>query len=215
MLLSEKRSRHEKDWLKNIQKLGTKMYRKGEIRRAEALSKSNYQSAVSFLQDEDIITVADPTDKGDKKEMDIYSLTNNRCRWKLSAPFVQILISSMVQFMIPLCPFFRLLKGIFPRINGSITQFFFYAKELIVFCEPLASRHRSTLDLSAVCCNGDIGHVCILRLTRPVGYNVVYPASFARWMVSKVSVKVPIWLSFIRMELPRQGKCPFRAFSYL
>jgi glycerol-3-phosphate O-acyltransferase len=73
-------SRYEKDWLKNIQRLGTKMYRKGEIRRAEALSKSNYQSAVSFLQDEDIITVDEPTERNDKKEMFIYSLTDNRLK---------------------------------------------------------------------------------------------------------------------------------------
>jgi glycerol-3-phosphate O-acyltransferase len=49
----------EKDWLKNIQRLGVKMYRKGEIRRAEALSQSNYQSAMRFLQDEDVLSVSE------------------------------------------------------------------------------------------------------------------------------------------------------------
>jgi len=44
-----------KDWLKKINRLGAKMYRKGEIRRAEALSQSNYQSALRFLQDEEVL----------------------------------------------------------------------------------------------------------------------------------------------------------------
>lgn len=73
----------EKDWLKNIQRLGAKMYRKGEVRRSEALSQSNYQSAIRFLQDEDLLSVSEITEKGDKKESRQYSLTGNRGKMEL------------------------------------------------------------------------------------------------------------------------------------
>jgi len=76
----KKGSKLEKDWLKNIQRLGTRMYRKGEIRRAEALSVSNYESAVSFLLDEDILTVVESNEKDDKKGYNSYSLTDNRLK---------------------------------------------------------------------------------------------------------------------------------------
>ena len=56
----------ERDWLKNIRGLGARMYRKGEIRRAEALSQSNYQSAIRYLQDVNIITVTEVQDKGER-----------------------------------------------------------------------------------------------------------------------------------------------------
>jgi hypothetical protein len=74
----KKGSKPEKDWLKNIQRLGAKMYRKGEIRRAEALSQSNYQSAIRFLQDEEILADFESGEKGEKKETNLYSLTGNR-----------------------------------------------------------------------------------------------------------------------------------------
>ncbi len=74
----KKGAKQEKDWLKNIQRLGAKMYRKGEIRRAEALSQSNYQSAIRFLQDEEILADSESGEKGEKKETNVYSLTGNR-----------------------------------------------------------------------------------------------------------------------------------------
>ncbi len=57
--ISGRARRLERDWLKNIRGLGARMYRKGEIRRAEALSQSNYQSAIRYLQDVNIITVTE------------------------------------------------------------------------------------------------------------------------------------------------------------
>ena len=68
----------ERDWLKNIRGLGERMYRKGEIRRAEALSQSNYQSAIRYLQDVNIISVAEVPEKGDKKFTRRYALTENK-----------------------------------------------------------------------------------------------------------------------------------------
>ncbi|MBU0652331.1 MAG: 1-acyl-sn-glycerol-3-phosphate acyltransferase [Proteobacteria bacterium] len=68
----------EKDWLKYIRGLGARMYRKGEIRRAEALSQSNYQSAIRYLEDVNIISVTEVSEKGDKKFTKRYALTENK-----------------------------------------------------------------------------------------------------------------------------------------
>jgi glycerol-3-phosphate O-acyltransferase len=68
----------ERDWLKSIRGLGERMYRKGEIRRAEALSLSNYQSAVRYLQDVNIISMTEVSEKGDKKFAKRYALTENK-----------------------------------------------------------------------------------------------------------------------------------------
>lgn len=73
-----KGAKAEKDWLKNIRDLGARMYRKGEIRRAEALSQSNYQSAVRYLQDVNIITETEVQDKGDRRFTKRYALTENK-----------------------------------------------------------------------------------------------------------------------------------------
>jgi glycerol-3-phosphate O-acyltransferase len=68
----------ERDWLKNIRGLGARMYRKGEIRRAEALSQSNYKSAIRYLEDVNIITVSEIQDKGEKRFTMRYALTENK-----------------------------------------------------------------------------------------------------------------------------------------
>lgn len=54
------------------------MYRKGEIRRAESLSQSNYQSAIRYLQDVNILTVTEEQDKGEKRFIKRYALTENK-----------------------------------------------------------------------------------------------------------------------------------------
>ncbi|MBU2227307.1 MAG: 1-acyl-sn-glycerol-3-phosphate acyltransferase [Proteobacteria bacterium] len=73
----------ERDWLKGIRGLGARMYRKGEIRRAEALSQSNYLSAIRYLQDVNIITVTEVQDKRvqdkrEKRTVKRCALTENR-----------------------------------------------------------------------------------------------------------------------------------------
>jgi len=68
----------ERDWLKNIRGLGARMYRKGEIRRAESLSQSNYQSAIRYLQDVNILTVTEVQDKKEKHFTTRYALTENK-----------------------------------------------------------------------------------------------------------------------------------------
>jgi glycerol-3-phosphate O-acyltransferase len=64
----------EKDLIKKIQGLGAKMYRKGEIRRAEALSQSNFENALRFLQDSDILLVTEIREKSEKKPVNRYAL---------------------------------------------------------------------------------------------------------------------------------------------
>jgi glycerol-3-phosphate O-acyltransferase len=68
----------EKDLIKKVQGLGAKMYRKGEIRRAEALSQSNFESALRFLQDSDILLVTEIREKSEKKPIKSYALTDDK-----------------------------------------------------------------------------------------------------------------------------------------
>jgi len=68
----------EKDWMRKIQQLGAKMYKKGEIRRAEAMSQLNYQSAVEFLQGDDIVYVSEASERRDRKETKVFTLTGNK-----------------------------------------------------------------------------------------------------------------------------------------
>ena len=73
-----KEPRTEKDLMKKIQGLGAKMYRKGEIRRSEALSQSNFQSALRFLQESEILFMTETRDKGEKKVTNHYALTDDK-----------------------------------------------------------------------------------------------------------------------------------------
>ena len=70
--------RTDKEFLKLVQKLGTRMYKKGEILRNEAQSVSNYQNAMKALLDEEILRAVE---RGEKKEAKtFYSLTDNKGR---------------------------------------------------------------------------------------------------------------------------------------
>ncbi len=72
------RKRAEKDFLKAMQKLGSKMYKKGEISKTEALSHVNFQNALRFLQDWEI--VLSETTSGGKGESTYYTLTEEKAR---------------------------------------------------------------------------------------------------------------------------------------
>jgi len=69
----------QKEWLAKIRPLGDRMFRKGEILRAEALSQSNYLNAVKFLEDAELIVSQSREEKGGKKEV-TYSLTDSRAQ---------------------------------------------------------------------------------------------------------------------------------------
>jgi len=68
----------EKDFLKKIRGLGDRMYQKGEIRRAEALSQSNYTNALRFLEDMRIIGVSEETVKGEKRPVRYWSILEDK-----------------------------------------------------------------------------------------------------------------------------------------
>jgi len=70
--------RTDKEFLKLVQKLGTRMYKKGEILRNEAQSVSNYQNAMKALLDEEILRAVERGEKKDSKTF--YSLTDNKGR---------------------------------------------------------------------------------------------------------------------------------------
>ncbi|HPK53477.1 MAG TPA: 1-acyl-sn-glycerol-3-phosphate acyltransferase [Smithellaceae bacterium] len=72
----------ERDWLKKIRMLGDRMYRKGEVLRAESLSQSNYVNVIRFLEDAEFITTIVKEEKGGKKEIS-YTFTENRAEMEV------------------------------------------------------------------------------------------------------------------------------------
>ncbi len=69
----------QKEWLAKIRPLGDRMFQKGEILRAEALSQANYQNAIKFLEDAELVISQAREEKGGKREI-AYSLTDNRAQ---------------------------------------------------------------------------------------------------------------------------------------
>ncbi len=62
--LIEHQGREEKDWLREIRRLGLKFYKDGEIRRYESLSQQNFQGALRFLTEAGLIS---PMEKETRK----------------------------------------------------------------------------------------------------------------------------------------------------
>jgi len=79
----KKKPKTEREFAKKMHQLGTRMYKKGEIVRGEALSNQNYQSAIKFLTDSEVLSLSTVRDKKDKKDIKIYSLTGNKARIEL------------------------------------------------------------------------------------------------------------------------------------
>lgn len=79
MVYLKKRPLAQKEWLAKIRPLGDRMFRKGEILRAEALSQANYQNAIKFMEDAELIVSQAREDKGGRREVS-YSLTDNRAQ---------------------------------------------------------------------------------------------------------------------------------------
>jgi glycerol-3-phosphate O-acyltransferase len=69
----------QKEWLAKIRPLGERMFSKGEILRAEALSQANYQNAIKFLEGAELIISQAKEEKGGKREV-TYNLTDNRAQ---------------------------------------------------------------------------------------------------------------------------------------
>ena len=68
----------KKDLIKKVQGLGAKMYRKGEIRRSEALSQSSFENALRVFQESDILQLTETGEKGEKKFIQTYALADDR-----------------------------------------------------------------------------------------------------------------------------------------
>lgn len=81
-LYLKKTSHTEKEWLKKIRTLGDRMYRKGEVLRAESLSQSNYANVILFLADAELITSIIKEEKSGKKET-AYTLAENRAEMEV------------------------------------------------------------------------------------------------------------------------------------
>jgi len=75
----KKKPLSQKEWLAKIRSLGDRMFRKGEVLRAEALSQANYQNAILFLESAEMIVSQSREEKGGKREI-LYSLANNRAQ---------------------------------------------------------------------------------------------------------------------------------------
>ncbi|MDQ5985322.1 MAG: Glycerol-3-phosphate acyltransferase [Syntrophus sp. SKADARSKE-3] len=73
-----KAPRSEREWMKKLLKLGTRMFRKGEIRRAEALSQGNYQNAIRCLEQHEVIYTIDAPEKKDRRDAKLYALRDDR-----------------------------------------------------------------------------------------------------------------------------------------
>ncbi|NLA40998.1 MAG: hypothetical protein GX874_06265 [Smithella sp.] len=69
----------QREWLARIRSLGDRMFRKGEVLRAEALSQANYQNAIVYLESAEMIVSRPREEKGGKREI-LYSLTDNRAQ---------------------------------------------------------------------------------------------------------------------------------------
>ncbi len=81
-LYLKKTSHTEKEWLKKIRTLGDRMFRKGEVLRAESLSQSNYANVIRFLADAELIATVIKEENGGKKET-AYKLTENRAEMEV------------------------------------------------------------------------------------------------------------------------------------
>ncbi len=68
----------ERDWLRKIQRQGARMFRTGEVRRAEALSELTYRNAILFLAEGELLRVGKGPDKKDERETKLYGLTEHR-----------------------------------------------------------------------------------------------------------------------------------------
>jgi glycerol-3-phosphate O-acyltransferase len=60
----QKKPRNERDFLKRIQSIGQKLYKLGEVERAEALSESAFQNALKLFSEKGIVVKKAPEGKG-------------------------------------------------------------------------------------------------------------------------------------------------------
>jgi len=81
MVYLKKKPLTQKEWLAKIRPLGDRMFRKGEVLRAESLSNANYINAIKFLEDAEL--VISQTEGKSGKEERVYRLTENRAQMEV------------------------------------------------------------------------------------------------------------------------------------
>jgi glycerol-3-phosphate O-acyltransferase len=81
MVYLKKKPLTQKEWLAKIRPLGDRIFRKGEILRAESLSNANYVNAIKFLEDAEL--VVSQTEGKSGKEERVYRLTDNRAQMEV------------------------------------------------------------------------------------------------------------------------------------
>jgi len=57
--LAGKEEREEKEWMKEIRRLGLQFHKDGELRRYESLSQQNFQGAIRFLADTGLVSLTE------------------------------------------------------------------------------------------------------------------------------------------------------------
>ena len=81
MVYLKKKPLTQKEWLAKIRPLGDRIFRKGEVLRAESLSNANYINAIKFLEDAEL--VVSQTEGKSGKEERYYRLTENRAQMEV------------------------------------------------------------------------------------------------------------------------------------
>ena len=81
MVYLKKKHLTQKEWLAKIRPLGDRIFRKGEVLRAESLSNANYINAIKFLEDAEL--VVSQTEGKSGKEERYYRLTENRAQMEV------------------------------------------------------------------------------------------------------------------------------------
>ncbi len=71
-----KKAKSEKEFIKKLHHLGTKIYHKGEIMRTEALSQANYANALRFVREDEVVQFGDIFIKGKQSKTPLYTLAD-------------------------------------------------------------------------------------------------------------------------------------------
>ncbi len=88
MVYLKKKPLTQKDWLAKIRPLGDRIFRKGEVLRAESLSNANYINAIKFVEDAELVVSQTERKSGKDerkggKEERSYRLTENRAQMEV------------------------------------------------------------------------------------------------------------------------------------
>ena len=96
-------------------------------------------------------------------------------------------------------------------VNRVVTKFLRDPQELVIFRDPIGPAKRAGLDLPGVGRDRDVGNGRVLGLAGAMtDHGGVIVLASPRSIAAKVSVSVPIWFTFTRMELATPCAMPLR-----